>query len=247
MLLPLNSEGNTQMHGKTKHFEAFNAICTGWKCDKTTVAHPSPETLTVTVTGTYAEATGSYQWIFSAAHPPQLAYEFTMRKKLNPRQVGVVFDLPKGLNQLTWERTGQWTTYPTDHIGRLTGTASAKSPHALEATEIGPRTQPGENQPWSSDHTRYGANDFRSTKENITHARISTGPDGPGLTLLPADTKSPLHLRAWIDPATGTTRMLAASYTNGGAERFLRRLSKADDKPMQKGTVIQSAFQFTLE
>jgi hypothetical protein len=272
MLLPLNKEGNTQMHGETKHFEAFNPICTGWKCDKVAVAHPSPETIVVTVSGAYAEAAGSYRWTFSAAHPPQLAYGFTLKKSVNPRQVGVVFDLPKGFDRLAWKRAGQWSAYPTDHIGRLEGTALAHPPGALEATEIGPRQNPGSEAyrgaslrlasqdhsgrqqagglrhmlPWSSDHTCYGSNDFRSTKENIRLGRVSAGADGPGLTLLPADAESPLHLRAWTDPATGATRVLAASYTNGGAERFLRRLSKTDDTPLKNGDPVKGRLKIML-
>lgn len=246
MVLALNNEGNTQMTGATKHFEAFTSVCGGWQCEDVTIEHSPGGGLAVVVAGRYDEAEGSFRWNFAAGQRPEFRYDFTIKKAVNPRQIGVVFDLPKGFDRLIWQRSGQWTTYPADHIGRLEGVALAKSPHALAATEIGPRQQPGKGSTWSSDHTRYGSNDFRSTKETIRHGHVSSGPDRPGLALFPADPEAPLHLRAWIDPANGITRILAASYTNGGAERFLRRLSKSDDQALKKGDTVSGRFKLML-
>lgn len=246
MVLPLNNEGNTQMQGETKHFEAFTPVCEGWHCDDVTIERSPGGRLVVVIGGRYDEAEGSFRWNFAAGQQPEFSYDFTMKKTINPRQIGVVFDLPKGFTRLAWQRSGQWTTYPADHIGRLEGVALAKPPHALAAIEIGPRQQPGKDSTWSSDHTRYGSNDFRSTKETIRHGHVSAGPDSPGLALFPTNPEAPLHLRAWIHPVNGITRVLAASYTNGGTERFLRRLSKSDDRPLKKGDTISGHFKLML-
>jgi len=36
-------------------------------------------------------------------------------------EVGVKFKLPGAFNELAWEREGQWSEYPADHVGALEG------------------------------------------------------------------------------------------------------------------------------
>ena len=61
-----------------------------------------------------------------------------MLVKANPRQVGLVVDLPKSFDLLTWDRKALWTHYPDDHIGRPKGQAHAfKGMHKHEVGHMG--------------------------------------------------------------------------------------------------------------
>jgi hypothetical protein len=52
------------------------------------------------------------------------------------------------------------------------------------------------------------------------------------------------HVRAWIDG--DRIRLLVASYSNGGNERFLRRLSDIDDRPLNKGDRVGASASLQL-
>jgi hypothetical protein len=235
MLIPENNEGGNQMTGKTRLHDAFNPVCTAWRLKEVTAAKAGAN-VRVEIAGSYAEAEGSYVLLFTP-NEVRFSYEFKINQACQPRQTGVAFDFAPGFDQLTWSRFGLWTVYPDDHIGRGVGTALAVTPDGKPAIEIGPRENPGKS-PWANDNTRYGSNDFRSTKENIFNATLGR-PGGPCLRVMSDGSQS---VRAWRDPATQCGWLLIANYTNGGAERFLQGLVAPDKRPLKPGDIVSGAF-----
>jgi len=223
MLLPLNEAGDTQMTGKTKAWTPFTDPCAGWTSSVRSTGAKQP-----TVVGAQCDgAEGGYTMTF-AGDGVAISYDFTITKPVNPRQIGLVFTLPRECESLSWERAGYWDVYPDDHIARLRGTVRASEGFA--ATSVGPRTKP--EHPWRLDALPYGNNDFCSTKHHILSASL-TNPEGRGGII---DGRGKQHLRCWRD-AQGV-HFLVADYSNGGSERFLRGLAKTDDRPLKKGDVI---------
>jgi hypothetical protein len=236
MLIPENTEGETQMTGKTRIHDAFSPVCTAWQLRQVTAATIGSG-IRVEISGAYAEAEGSYIMLFSA-NEVRFSYDFKVKQAIRPRQTGVAFDFAPGCDQLTWSRHGLWSVYPADHPGRLVGTALAVTPDGKPAIEIGPRENPGDS-PWSADNTRYGSNDFRSTKEHIFSASLGK-PGGPAIQVRSDGSQS---VRAWRDPATRKSWLLVANYTSGGSERFLQGLVAPDKRPLKPGDTLSASFQ----
>lgn len=226
MILPLNSTGTTQMKGKTLTPKPFTDTCKNWKPNTVNVKGN-----TVVVTGSYEEANGSFTYHFNTDGSCTIDYDFTCNKKINPRQVGLVFDVPSEFSNLSWKRKGFWTTYPEWHIGRLVGKINASD--GIETTSVGPKIKP--NHEWRLDRGPAGSHDFASTKHNIYSASL-TDESGHGLEVT---ANADRHTRAWINKKS--LRLLVAHYSNGGSERFLRRLSSIDDRPLNKGAPIKSS------
>ena len=231
MLLPLNSTGDTQMTGKTLRPEPFTHTCRNWQADSVQVKGN-----TIVVKGHYDEAEGTFTYRFNPDGTFAVDYDFATTAKLNPRQLGIVFDLPADFGNLQWKRRGLWTTYPDWHIGRLEGIVS--STDGIEATSVGPKTKP--QHEWRFDRGPAGSRDFASTKHNVFTASL-IDPDGFGLGLVADGDR---HVRVWIHGED--LRLLAAHYSNGGSERFLRSLSHIDDQPLAPGDRVKSATTFKL-
>ncbi len=237
MILPLHGGGITRMELKDQpvEYEAFTPVCQDWKAASVEVETKNNLPV-VTVHGAYSEAKGAFVYRFERDGTFTVNYDFSVLKDVNPRQLGVVFDLPSDFETLSWKRNGFWSTYPDWHIARLEGTASAGE--GFEGTCVGIRTEP--KHQWRHDRTAIGSHDFTSTKHNIYTASL-TDDSGLGLQVF-ADADR--HVRAWI--ANSTIRLLAATYSNGGHERFLRRLAYQDERPLKKGDNVAGVMQFNL-
>lgn len=243
MVLPLNSTGGKQLEGSMT-YPPFTAPCTNWKAESVT-ANTVGDDVLITVTGSYDEARGSYAMTFDRHRRLIVSYDFTVTKDVNPRQWGVVFDLPRGCDTLAWNRNAPWSAYPEDHIGRPKGTARA---FGTAAAYVAPNLREEPKYPWSQDATPLGTNDFRSTKANILWASLTKAPltpspspsggegssSGIGLKIV-SDGRQ--HARAWVDG--DRVRLLVANYSNGGAEGFLRGQFKIDERPLKKGDTIK--------
>ncbi|MCX6926190.1 MAG: hypothetical protein NT154_23730 [Verrucomicrobia bacterium] len=234
MLLPLNDAGETQMMGKTKVWTPFTEPCGGWVCSKVSARQDNGGVI-VSVEGRYDGAEGSYTMTFRPDVPVEVGYDFSATKAVNPRQVGLVFTLPHNCETFSWERRGYWDVYPGDHIARLKGTVKASD--GFEATSVGPRTKP--KHPWRLDKLPYGNNDFCSTKHNVTTASLVDAA-GHGLQI---DVQGEQHVRCWRTDAA--VNVLVADYSNGGSERFLRRLASPDDRPLKVGDKITGTIRLT--
>ena len=228
MLLALNGAGGTQMTGNDA-YEPDTNTCSNWQATEVT-ATENDDCVEIKVKGNYEQATGFYVLKIGPSGQLTVNYEFTVAAEINPRQVGMVLDLPSGLDNLTWHGKTPWTTYPMDHIGRPYGQTKAFV-HKESVGYAGPRSQP--DHPWAHDGNALGANDFRSTKENIYWATL-TGDEGTGI-LIRSDAEQ--SIRAWVEDKN--IRVLVADYANPGAERFFRGHAAKEDKPLGKGDSIK--------
>jgi len=227
MLLPLSHVGGAQMTGKTKVWTPFTEPCAGWACAKVAVEERDGS-VRVKVDGKVEKADGSFTYDFLPGGVVQVGYAFTVTKAVNPRQVGLVFTLPRECEVFSWKREGYWNVYPKDHIARLEGTVRASEGFA--ATSVGPREKPA--HPWRLDKLPYGNNDFCSTKHNVLTARLVDAA-GNGLVI---DGGGKQHVRCWRTDVA--SNCLVADYSNGGAEQFLRVLTKFDDRPLKLGDKV---------
>lgn len=224
MLLPLNHTGDTQMSGKPKDWKPFTDPCGGWSCSKVSAREESGAVV-ITIAGKYDGAEGSYMIRIMSAVAADISYSFKVTKPLFPRQIGLVFSLPRRCEKLFWERIGYWDVYPEDSIARLKG--EVKASEGFPAESVGPRTKPV--HPWRLDYLPYGNNDFCSTKHNIITASV-TDRSGKGIAI-EGDGKQ--HIRCWRTDKD--VNVLVADYSNGGAEKFLRGLANEDDRPLKVG------------
>ena len=235
MILPLNGEGDTQMHGPTKYYEPFTGTCTEWKLESIETENKNGLHV-ITVRGSYKEAEGSFIYAFHSDGSITIEYNFLSSEEVSPRQIGIVFELPGTFELLSWKRNGYWSTYPDWHIARLEGTAIASE--GVDATPVGPRTIP--HHEWKLDRTAVGSNDFASTKHNIYRASL-TDKTGYGLEVLG---NADIHTRSWIEGES--IRMLIANYSNGGSERFLRSHAMKDDIKLNPGDQVKGKIKLMI-
>lgn len=235
MILPLSSRNEFNILAlappapdpdMTKFPTPFTAPCTGWNCSKVTRAGE-----VLIVEGTYNGVEGRFTYA-SRDGFLEIAYEFTVTQPVNPRQIGLVFTLPRDCDVLTWERVGYWDLYPDDHIGRLKGRVAASE--SVACGFHGPRTQP--SHPWRLDSLPYGNKDFCSTKHGIIAATIA---DAAGRGIL-IDGQGRQHVRCWRTDAA--VHVLVADYSNGGAEGYMsgpdRGLTFKDERPLKPGDKV---------
>jgi len=238
MILPLDNRGGTQMTGENTEFAPTTQTCSEWRPGKVDIDLEDKGTeLVIRVDGAYAEAEGGFELAIDKHGEMKLSYSFTVKKEVNPRQVGMVFTLPRACSVLAWKRKGLWSVYPPDHIGRTEGTAEA-FPMEERLGPAGPERKP--SHPYSRDTTALGSNDFRSTKENIYWASLRDD-DGAGICVV-CDAEH--HIRAWVDEAG--VRLLVARFNNPGAERFFRSHAAMEDRPLKPGDTIEGNFRFHL-
>ncbi len=231
MVLPLNYGGGFQFYGKTTDWEPFTAPCHGWICNKVAV-----EGGATTVEGKYDDAEGSFTLTCQPGGALDIAYAFTITKEVNPRQIGLVFTLPREYEVFSWERKGYWDVYPEDHIGRPKGTVKASE--GFTATSFGPRTKP--TTPWRLDNLPYGNNDFCSTKHNVISAAL-TDAAGHGIVV---DGQGRQHVRCW---RTGdAVHILVADYSVGGIEPFIRVITKEDYPPLKPGDKVAGKIRLEI-
>lgn len=230
MVLPLNAEGEgIQMVGKDQKFEPYTPVCSRWvarKIGKTGV----DDDWCIRVEGTYAEAEGYFEYRFRATGEVEVTYHFTLLEAVSPRQVGLVFSLPKTYDHIQWRRRGYWSVYPENHLGSLSGEAVAYDPSLPVSGLAGPSRQLA--KAWSFDQTAAGSNLFRATKENIYEATLS-GAAASRVKVLSDGTQ---HIRAWR--AGDEIRFLVADYNNAGNDTFLTSHSRLDFRPLKRGDQI---------
>ncbi len=229
MILPMNNGGDTQMNGPTKYYEPYTPVCTEWDLDS--VENLFYQRMEIKVYGTYKEAKGCFTYKIQSSGDILINYDFELLEDINPRQMGLVFDLPKVYENLSWKRKGYWSTYPEWHIARLEGTAKASE--GFDSTPVGPRTKP--DHEWRLDRTAIGSNDFASTKHNIYKPSLSDN-TGKGLEVR---SMGKLNSRSWIEGSR--IHWLIANYSNGGSERFLRPHAEKDDIYLKVGDEVKGS------
>ncbi len=221
-------DSTAQMIG-TDQFESYTAPCTNWTCTNIDWQQADSGVTTIKVSGHTDQAEGTYTIDLDRGGRITVAYNFTNKEEIKARQIGLVFDVPKSQSTLSWQRQGQWSVYPDDHIGRLNGKARAfyGTPPVRYA---GPSKEP--KTPWSRDDTVLGSHDFRATRTGIHWAQL-TGLSGKGIRVLSDGSQA---VRAWVD--SDTIRMLVADHNSIGAERFLRSHASPWSKTLKAGENI---------
>ena len=239
MILPLNGEGEgVQMTGRDQTFKPFTPVCADWKVTSVT-SDQTKEGVTITVSGTYKEADGTFSYRFTPDGALTVGYDFVVLDSISPRQTGLVFTAPADFNTVSWKRDGYWNTYPSNHIGAINGTAVAFSDTIPVSGLAGPDKLPSWD--WSSDQTANGSNMFRSTKRNIRHARLSIG-EGPAIINI--ESNGTQHFRPWVDG--NLTHFLVADYTNGGHDTYLVSHASTDYRPLLPGSRLKGSVRLSF-
>ncbi len=153
-----------------------------------------------------------------------------------PRQLGLRFTLPAEQNNLAWNRKGQWSVYPDDHIGRTEGT----TPAFLEKnTEESLGVEP--EWPWSAASSELGIRDFRATKNNIHYASL-TDSTGVGLKV---NSDASQHSRSWVDDER--IQWLIAGLDNGPSEGFINNFLAGRRTAVPLGETFEDTIEFSFE
>jgi len=199
----------------------FNNTCSNWRPSEVTATQTN-EGIEIQVKGQYKEAAGTYKMLINNNGQLTTSYNFTYQQEPEPtqhmwndqpdppryRQMGIVFDLPKSLDTLSWQRKALWTIYPEDHIGRPEG--QAKAFRGAKWPAIKTHTEPP--WPWSLDSNPLGTNDFRSTKRSILWASLKNN-GGYGIIVRSDGSQS---TRSYVDGEH--IRLLVAGYATGGRD-----------------------------
>ena len=215
---------------------AENAV-TGWEMSSINT-ESTPAGVRIRVEGRYAQARGAYTYDLNADGTIAIHYTFTMtdQGKCNPTQIGIAFRLPAECNTLKWRRQAHWSYYPEDHIGRAEGTATAFPVHV----PVLPRTEP--KWSWSVDSSKFGSNDFRSTKLNFIEASLVSSV-GRGLRLLGDGSQ---HVRSWA--SSDHVNLLVAQYANEGAAPYKEDVEAhtVPYRPLKAGDEVAGTFRMEI-
>ncbi|MBX3255735.1 MAG: hypothetical protein KF862_16495 [Chitinophagaceae bacterium] len=237
LLLPLNSEGRgIQMTGTSQTFAPFTHTAANRVIKQVDVSADA-DAFSFRINDSYDEASGYVDYIISGNGSIEVAYSYLIRKDINPRQWGIVFNTADAFNTLRWKRNGFWNYYPADQIGRLNGTAEAFSSAEVSGA-AGPGDKPSLS--WAKDRNELGTNDFRSTKMNITEAKLS----GAG-NQIEIVSDGMQHLRTWKEKSI--TKLLIAEYSNLGGEGYFRGHAAAFDKPLKRGDIIKGKTHIIIQ
>ena len=138
----------------------------------------------------------------------ELEYDFTLSTTLDIREYGLSIPVTADHTDLSWERDGHWSTYPSDHIGRTSGSAVA-FPSGSQPANDGLVLD--SSNAWRHDETARGSNDFRSTKRTVYTATLRDS-DGVGVRI---HSNADTHVRcAYRDTRVD---LLALDESNAGA------------------------------
>ncbi|HEX4486545.1 MAG TPA: glycoside hydrolase family 2 TIM barrel-domain containing protein, partial [Terriglobales bacterium] len=141
----------------------------GWTLDHPLEISEDNGVISLLSRGHYSDLIGSYQTVVTPNGDVTISYDFSYAgPDLLAKEIGFQIDVPLALDRLTWERKGEWTWYPEDHIGALNGNVEA---HSGRPSFVVPTWSYGE------DDSPMGSNMYRSTKRNILSAGVkdSTG------------------------------------------------------------------------
>ncbi len=160
---------------------------------------------------TFKEGNGILSYIFKSDGQFITKYEIMQTVgDTSPYQYGLMLQLPKSFETLSWKRKGDFSLYPDNHIGRNTGIAKLNS---ITTSGVEPwREKPA--HAWKDDANELGSNDFRSTKRHILQASL-TDNEGTNIKVWSNGGQSS---RTWLQEEN--INWLIADYSNNGSEPF---------------------------
>lgn len=213
----------------------LNDPCSGWKAESVAVSDGTNGLRILRVRGACDGFSGAYTVSASPAGELAVDYRFAAGAKVDPRQWGMILRLPASFRRLAWERDGQWSLYPPDHIGRTRGEAIA----AVAQTDR-PYPNPRPDRPWKDDPTPLGGNDFSATRTGLRWLEL-TDDRGHGVRL---EGSGDLAARVFVD-GNGTGLFVCGFHTGGG-DRFFNPHFAAERKPLKTGDILEGRFRLRL-
>ena len=160
---------------------------------------------------TYLDCKGTQTYLFTNDGKLVTEYEVQYTKAdISPYQYGLMLQLPKSFDQLSWKRKGEFTGYPENDIARTQGTALLNAKHMNEVEDWG-AVPKGD---WKDDANDLGSNDFRSTKRYVLQASLQDK-DGDSVSIISDATQAS---RSWLQDQH--INWLIADYCNNGSEPF---------------------------
>jgi hypothetical protein len=204
-----------------------------WTLDRPVEVASRDGATIITSQGHYRNFVGTYD---TTIHPDggiTVSYDFAYTgPAIRVREVGFQLPLASSFDRLSWTRNGEWTWYPADHIGALSGSASAHSNRP-------PFVQP--DWPYADDDSPLGTNAFRSTKRNIVEASI-TDSQGRGLAIHSGGNQ---HLRAAVD--SDRNRLYVNDWFGGTSVRAGEWTSNyGEGKLLETGERIRATLRLSL-
>jgi len=235
MALPLDGQGCEPDHDA--NIPAFNDSCSNWKTSLVSAKKEGADVLII-VKGSYDEFIGSYTIRMNANGDLTIAYSFSNKEEVNPRQWGMVFDSPKNFDKLFWNRKGRWTSYPAKHIGRTKGEAPLFYEGVPE--KINPREEPLWH--WSMDFNKLGSNDFRATRRNFNYAGLK---NSEGQQVIAVSFDASQHWRSWLEE--DKIQFLIAKFVTAGNELFLGSYYDPTRRLLKVGDVISDTITLKIK
>lgn len=236
MILPLMPWENPPVPSD----QPLNFTCSDWQAIKVDT-DISNDLVEIKVRGRYKEADCTYTLAVDDIGRLTLQYTLTSKEPVNPRQVGMVFDVDRTCQTLAWKRDALWTAYPPGHIGRAEGKAVPLRPESMGRADVCQKPP----WPWELDESPFGAgtNDFRATRNHIHWATLRSG-EGAGL-LVRSDGSQ--HARCWLDGER--IRLLVAEFSEGSHEYYINRHGghyKDIQRPLAVGAQIEDVIRLEL-
>jgi hypothetical protein len=148
------------------------------------------------------------------------------------REIGLAFSVPGDCDLLRWQRQGEWSVYPADHIGRNLGETRAFAAHGRQVPPA---------WPYAQDNSPIGCNDFRSTKRNIDWAAISRA-DGAGVCV---ESDGSQHFRAMVEfdrIVCNVSDWYGGSYMTAGEWT----VNYGRGRPLESGQTLESTVHLQL-
>lgn len=237
-VVAMNSEdgGKPNVAGETyqnnihpiKNYPSYTIFANAIKVDQTNDA------ITFAIKTTYTTGDGDITYRFFANGNTQVDYEVktTLEK---PYQYGMLFQLPKTFDELSWKRKSEFTVYVAEDIARSNGTTKLSAKWLPGVEEFGKPVA----KLWKDDANEMGSNDFRSTKQQILQARLSNGSKG---IIIQSNGKQ--ASRSWLQDEK--IQLLVADYWNNGSEPFYGS-PFTDGRINIKGKTLKGSVSFRLQ
>ena len=211
----------------------LNNTCSNWN-GRVTGSGTDKTGPWIKVEGTYDEGGITLTYRLDSLGMIKVDYQLTSKAGIDPRQIGLVFGLPREYELLSWDRIAQWSVYPDDHIGRPNGWVKPFAEGKRNLFQFGVKPE----WPWSADQTSMGSNDFRATREKIKWAELSNA-SNQGIRV---ESNGDHAIRSWVEE--GKVHLLIASFFTGGGDLFFASHHQKERKPLKKGDLFNGSIAF---
>jgi beta-galactosidase len=240
-MVPMNSEdgGKPNVAGETyqnniypvKNYPLYTLFA------KDLTIKQTDEGLRVDMKTTYTNTKGKQSYLFTTDGKLVTEYEIECGDlDVSPYQYGLLMQLPKQFDQLSWKRKGEFTLYPENDIARNEGTSLLNAKHINGVEE--PRVIPIGD--WKDDANDLGSNDFRSTKRYITSAALQNK-TGNSIKVVSDGSQAS---RSWLQDEH--LQWLIADYSNTGSEPFYGS-PHSDGRIKTKNKILKGKMTLIIE